>query len=327
MTSADKPATGGAIHCAIWDPDEVPREALENLVPHWVDRHAWFEWKHFQSPFGPAILHLAWEAGHDLPIGVVALGRTRTTTTSGTTIPTAFIYETFTQPEFRGRGVLTALLTSIEDSAPLAGLDAVFALPNPMARRGYQKSHYAPVLPARAWVKPTAKTLTHPRRLKQLAGSGGFRTDPPRAADAAGLSNGVPLGTVHTARDETVWRWRLGGQPVSAYDTVRLGSGWAVIRTGMRGSLREVQILSVLRDPGSRASLRTLLRQTAKSVADRADLVSFLSMGHDQGPHLLAAGFAPAHVANTLRIRAFTSQAAQHLDGPWAFDGLDIHTW
>jgi GNAT superfamily N-acetyltransferase len=327
MASTDRTAVGGDVTCGVWDPAELPVEVLLDLVPHWVGHRDWFEWKHLQSPFGPALIHLAWVPGADMPIGVVALGCTRTTASSGGTVPTAFIYETFTLPQFRGRGVLTQLLRHVEQTAAADGVAAVFALPNPMAQPGYQRANYTPVLPVRGWVRPTARAMADLRRLRQLVSSQQFRSDLPQSASTAGLSNAVPLPTIHTDRDESVWRWRIGGQPVSSYDVLRLPAGWAVIRTGRRGTLREIQILSLLRDPGRRTPLRELLKAAYRSVKERADLVSFLSMGHDQSRHLVSAGFAPVRVVNTVHLRSFTTHAAEQLDAPWAFDGLDIHTW
>src|SRR5262245_21331273 len=102
----------------------------------WSDENTRFlEWKHLRNPFGPSPMWIAL-AGERV-VGFRAFLRWAFVGVGGRVMSVARAVDTATAPDFRGRGIFTALTRTGIDALRDDAVELVFNTPNPQSLPGY----------------------------------------------------------------------------------------------------------------------------------------------------------------------------------------------
>jgi GNAT superfamily N-acetyltransferase len=262
---------------------------------------AFFVWKHEENAFGESPSWVA-ETSDGTIVGLRIFLRWRFIDRSGRRLSAVRAVDTATDPDWRGKGVFTALTRGALPDLADDGVDFIFNTPNDKSLPGYLKMGWSRVGKA-----PVAVRLGSAGSLIRL---GGARTaaelwsQPVDAgepadetfADGGGLDEllartRAPRGLA-TDRSPEFFRWRYRF-PALHYRAFRLGNslpdGVVVFRVRRRGAARELAVCDVVAPPGARlgVAFREIARQTgadyllasASSVGSRAGFVRAVGVG------------------------------------------------
>lgn len=285
---ADRPAILALCRrCLGWRPDD-PDEAF-------------FTWKHDENAFGESPSWVA-EAPDGTIIGLRVFLRWRFRDQSGRRLSAVRAVDTATHPDWRGKGVFSALTRGALPDLAHDGVDFIFNTPNDRSMPGYLKMGWSRV--GRA---PVAVRLGSARSLIRL---GGARTaaelwsEPADAGEPAHemfvdgcglealLARTRAPGGLATDRSPEFFRWRYGFSPLH-YRAFPLGDslsgGVIVFRVRRRGAALEAAVCDIVAPPGARlgAAFGEITRRTgvdyllasASAVGPRAGFVRAVGIG------------------------------------------------
>lgn len=299
---------------------------FQAVWPSWHLSQNQLNWKLTASPYGPTWILIA-RCGDDVA-AILAIGRTRTHW-ADRVWESGFIYHTFTVPEFRRRGLMSALLEYAATHGIARGFQLIFALPNPQARQVYSTAHFAEVGFLRGWVGPTLRSAGP--ALMAAKNDVGYDSQPgdnfielASLPDLQTLPNQQTPSSdcVHSVRTSDFLRWRFGGWPQSRYRVVETDKCQFYCRTGSRGHLAELQILGA-----SSTHAGDVIAGLKSARRGYRGLVSFSVSDGPWYKRLLAAGFIPTMKGSPIHVIRLDPALPAEATGGLYLDGLDVHTW
>lgn len=252
----------------------------------------WFEWKHFNNPFGRSIILVAEVAGRIA--GLRALMRWELTTQAGHLIRCGRPVDTATDPAFARRGIFRALTTEAIEVARAEGLQMLFNTPNPKSGAGYLSMGWQKVGSVGILIRPSLRSWFGRASAEpetELIASGASGVDVDRLDDRA------PRG-LRTRRQRAYLEWRFTQHPHTGYLQVSSGGGTAILRPNHRSGRAELVISDLFGDEFSRAA-----RLAARS-ARTAYSASWFSKGSPERLALLRGGFVPVPGMSALTLMA-----------------------
>ena len=148
LSDLPEPALPAGLTLGAWTPGAIPAFFAAYAAafadrpgfPGW-SQERWVEWTAGDPDFRPALSWVAL-AGAD-PVGFITCAQD-----TALSIPTGFIIQTGTRPDWRGRGLATALVTRALRGCRDAGYSAVLLdvnVNNPTARRLYDRLGFSAV--------------------------------------------------------------------------------------------------------------------------------------------------------------------------------------
>ena len=242
----------------------------EGTVPRTKD---FFQWKHFDNPFGRSPILLAEDGGRLVGLRAFLRWELRA---PGRTYRAVRAVDTATHPDFRGRGIFKRLTLELVRRMCDERVDFVFNTPNEKSGPGYRKMGWVEVGSIPVWVRPG---LGFAHRFFDEAK--GQLDDRECSALRRAAASDVPSewarkdfeDRAHTPRDARYLRWRYVDVPGidygAAYDPARY---LIVFRRRVRRGLRETTVCELLVAPSRRAraaAFGALLR-----LATRAEVVT-----------------------------------------------------
>jgi hypothetical protein len=299
----------------------------------------WFRWKYLENPLGPAVIVVATKG--DRVAGMLAFGRTTLRAPSGF-LTGAQSLETFVVPEDRRRGVFQEMLAAAHRELTSEGIDVAFNFPNQASLPGFLAAGWDELHRPRTWARPASVQalrglprlrlrptfFTHRGTLVQQPAADIFPT-----ASRSLLTHG---NSVHRHDTRSSLTWRLTPHQ-SAYGYHLVESHLAVVRSGTRADLRELQLLDVWAaapkaSPGgsgevlSPSTTRALVHSLKAAHPFQLATIVAPSSGYNTRS-LLANGFVP--IPNSIRpcARGFSHAGEKATDHSWAFTALDFHTY
>jgi GNAT superfamily N-acetyltransferase len=264
---------------------------------------AFWQWKHFQNPFGASLLMLA--DGAEV-LGLRAFLRWRFQA-EGRVLHAVRAVDTATHPAYRRFGVFTTLTRQTVEQARAEGVDLIFNTPNRYSLPGYLKLGWTYVGRPGVLVRilrpgRMLSTLRAPVaeadewRLPEGAGRpvGDLLADPEAVRRLLADDDRLRAGRLSTTRSLEFLRWRYTAVPSLTYF-----AGWSprrdaaiVFRPTLRRGLREVMLCEVLFGSGGGPALGGVVRGLAASCG--ADyLLAHAPWGTVHWWALVRAGFLP----------------------------------
>ena len=253
--SGDRPAIMALCRSSLgWSPN-APDEAF-------------FTWKHDDNAFGESPSWVA-EASDGMLVGLRVFLRWGFRDSLGHSVSGVRAVDTVTHPDWRGRGVFSALtLGALPDLAD-EGVAFVFNTPNDKSRPGYLKMGWAKV--GKVAVVVRLGSIRGLGRLHRARTSAELWSEPVdagvSAAEAFGDHDGVEALLAHARRpgglttDRSAaflsWRYRFGPLHYRAFPLGdSLSDGVIVFRARRRGGALEVTVCDVVAPPGTRVGQR-----------------------------------------------------------------------
>ena len=252
-----------------------------------------------------------------IPAGMVAFGKVRYEY-GGRRHDAAVSYDTFVAKQHRGVGAFKTLLRSAEALAEDSGAELFLNFPNHQSRRGFVSAGWTALSPARAYVAPTSVRAVRVMRDRRANFSPDKNVGPPRE---------VPRGAAppdvfqyEASAKQSGFRFARGRG--DGYVCHRIAGSPVFLRVGVRGSLREAQLLAL---PSTFLTVRRLweIRDWARRSCG-VDLVSLLLASEtSHAGQLLGAGFLPAGEV----VVPYMKAGAMGIPQRYQLTGVDIHTW
>lgn len=333
----------GQFPLRIWDPNDkqiVPQflQLLRAVFDSGVYNSDWFLWKHRDSLWGPSIVTYAVDTldGHIVALRAFWPWKL---VRGGEVILAYQPCDTAVHPDFRRRGLFTRLTKLAIDAAKQRGASVLFNFPNPLSKPGYLKLGWQEIGGMVTLLKPM-KPLSI--GFKLIANKGKIGTFVPDIRvqhrnshedvlveqklcfeDRASRQKDLWMG----ARTPRMLHWRFQKHPIISYQFVEHEDRVAVVRTGMRGKLREASILDVFCwDQDATKSICDLIELVGHRYD--ADIVTtVLTKGH---PLLLAfqeCGFWQVPSNINFVMLPLTDLVPSAEFEAWALTGCDIDTY
>ena len=243
-----------------------------------------FDWWFERNPTGPRLISLVVDDGRVAGASAMSFLRMRL---NGAETDVAFALDAATHPDYRGRGLWSALELRNEEESGRAGAPAVLGFTNPVA---------GPILVGKlGWRDLTRLRLwARPRIVRR--GRDGVEELERFGPDVEALYREASRAWAnHVVRDAGHLNWRYADSPrgYRCFVVRRRGQveGYAVLGHKEYGGRRVGVVADLV---GTRRAARTLLRRCAGESEERI-LVAFVSPA--ERATFLANGFVPTHRA------------------------------
>ena len=220
---------------------------------------AFFEWKHFENPFGESPSWAAFDGDRMVAFRTLmrwefARGDER--------LRMVRAVDTATDPDYQGRGLFKRLTLRAVDELTAEGVDAVFNTPNDQSRPGYLKMGWSVVGRPTIHVSPRSPlTLAAMLRSRVPAEKWSHAPDVgvPICEVADQIATSMAGSGWETPRTAEFLRWRYGFGPLG-YRVIEVKGGHCMFRVRNRGSLREVALCDWRSMQGDPAAVRGLVK-------------------------------------------------------------------
>lgn len=336
--AADDRGRGGLVLRRVTaDDDAAIRSLLARSYPHNPKARAEFtRWQYWDNPFGPTRGWVwATEAGqivcHWSAVAVPLL-------LAGRRVVGAKGVDIATDPDWRGRGLFSALARRMIDDCRAAGVPALLSHPNPGSAGAVERAGARPVARVPAWVRPADPAwLAHRLHLPVTAAHGLARAVfRPRRGRSGGPDLVVtevsappsdlddlwaavaPTRRLGVARDRAWWRWRYAARP-SPPDA----PGYRILEArtqsgGAAGRLRGAAVTTVRQAVGGRFAhvLEWMAADDAAAAALGAALAEPDERGRWASPGGPADGAVVAALPGTRLARHATRSGFRRLPRP-----------
>ncbi len=260
----------------------------------WVegDWGGFYRWKHYENPFGESPTWVAEADGRIVGLRVFMRWRFDL---DGRIVQAVRAVDTTTDPEYRGKGLFTALTLGALPELRAEGIDMVFNTPNTLSRPGYLKMGWQdvgtlpPVLrPVAVRKLPAILRSRVPADHWPLPITTGRSVEEWLSDDAdAVLPGSRSRSGLRTVVDIDFARWRYGS-PLQPCRVVGGGDTVAVVQVRRRGRITELVRLASWGDP---ADIDHLLVATAREVG--ADVVIRLGPARWRRGYIRVPGTGP----------------------------------
>jgi GNAT superfamily N-acetyltransferase len=290
-TAADTPAILALID-ASYDRPDAP------------ERLAYWRWKHEANPFGTSPCLVAESAGGI--VGVRAFLRW-TWRAGARRVAAVRAVDTATHPSWQGRGIFSRLTMRLVDDMRREGVSFIYNTPNSQSMPGYLKMGWTLVARIPLWIRPLTWLDPLRRVVGRTAAAAPALGHVPAAADAlndARLPAFLQVASpgddrYHTDRTLAFLRWRYAAVPGLSYkahlDIDGDAGALVIVRSRVRGRLREVTICDLLMTPTRRGI--AMARRLVSTLAARADadyIAACAPRGTAERRVLARSGFLPA---------------------------------
>ncbi|MFA7059996.1 MAG: GNAT family N-acetyltransferase [Pedobacter sp.] len=299
---------------------------------------SWFRWKFSPNPFGSPIIKVA-IGQKGMVAGVVAFSKAEVLI-GEKTISAAYSTETFVHPSSQGKGLFSILLDSVQKSAQLDNIELLYNFPNTNSRHGFLKKDWSDVGGVDSWILPTRPAnffgtiIGRKFRIGAIKADKSFGCTP---SDDFNMpeSEFFPLskcigGLAMHSRSSEFLAWRYNTCPLASYLTIITEEGWAIIRPGNRGKLREAQLLDIFsfRQGLSQFEMRRLLSGIISEVKKRCcvDFITFYT-SRASGLSLMLSSLLFLNVPNHINFFNLSLVSHQTHPGHWLLTGSDFHTY
>jgi len=282
---------------------------------------AFWQWKHFQNPFGESLLTLA-ENGEIMGLRAFMRWQFRV---GSRTLRAVRAVDTATHPAFRRFGVFSTLTRHTVERARADGVDLIFNTPNRYSLPGYLKLGWVYVGRPRLLVKvlrPGRMVLSGLRaRSRQAVAGVPVVPAAMRFSSAEGLARTLEedgrhtIEGIRTDRSVSFLHWRYGVAPTLPYYIHAQQRDAAVVvifRPNLRRGMREIMISELLLGAGAGHDATAAIRGIAGAV-DADYLLAHAALGSAHDRVLTRAGFrrlpvvGPHFVAHPLSPEAVTA--------------------
>ncbi|MCC7333007.1 MAG: GNAT family N-acetyltransferase [Flavobacteriales bacterium] len=251
-----------------------------------VDSIEWLKWKYFGSPFGNAISIIALTSDNKIA-GEVTFGCYEFILNLKI-IPCIISYQTMVHPNHQKKGLFLQLTDKVLAIAKTKQIDLVFNFPNQASFKPFVKMNFTPINHIKNWVN-FSNFLNIILNIKSLKS--------PFFADSINKVSDVQLKIFEELKDSitplklndilvpnrtySFIKWRYFTYPLYNYQILKNNMGWAIIRTGKRGKLIEVQVMEIFPHNDNQSKLFIkLLKKSIKTVYNPNIILLNLSENH-----------------------------------------------
>lgn len=309
--------------------------------PSGTREKSFWQWKHFENPFGKSITLVAVAESGEL-IGLRTFMRWKYRV-GESNINAVRAVDTVTHPEYRRYGVFSKLTSEAVTRVRSDGADLIFNTPNEQVLPGYLKLgwHYVSL------VQPMVKILNYPRFIStyllkrgkghtsgQLRASDVFTRELPKIVDFLNTSRGIQAlidannriraNYISTNQSIAYLSWRYSGHHfgdyrILSYEKNNKLLACAILRPSTRFGLKEVVIVEILLSSTDEEIVASLLREMKNCVcADH--LIGFFPQGSIHRRSLRKFGFhqVPRQGQN-FTVNLFNANCQR--------DPLSFHNW
>lgn len=289
------------------------REALGEAMPRTA---AFFNWKHFLSPFGHSLILLA-EDEQGL-VGLRAMMRWRFRY-QNRVLEAVRPVDTATHPRFRRRGLFKHLTMRLVDALPDEGVDVVFNTPNEKSQPGYLKMGWKPVLKQTIWTRLGGKFSVR-----------GAEVRGPYCPGTLTLRSHRRSRGLHTDRGSSYYDWRFGGAGGLKYQAAVRDGAAVVFRTRNRNGRSELTVVEIVAPTTAHIPVAASLLRAVVREGKEMYVVAMAGSLSREAAVLALAGFLPIPgVGPELVMRPVRSRTPPELDGPkmWPLQISDLEVF
>lgn len=298
----------------------------------------WFRWKFSSNPFGNPIVKVALTQ-EDAIAGMVSFS-IADILVGKEVISAAYTTEIFVHPNFQRRGLFSALLDSVHSSAKKRGVKLLYIFPNSNSRPGVLRKGYTDIGGVESWILPTRPLKVFQTVTRNKMRMGTMKADLSKIKGPS--ANFIIPETVFfplcknnqtlafQSRISSFLSWRFNTYPIYNYWSIITQDGWAILRSGQRQDLREIQLLDVFsfNQDFSFKAVRQVLAGIISAIKERneADFISFFTTNSTRLGTVLRSLFF-LKVANSINFVNLSLDKNMAPPSKWLLTGTDFHTF
>ena len=288
----------------------------------------WFHWKFEQSPYGKAIMAMAFDG--DVVAGCVAFGYGKFVY-QGKEYKCALSYDTFVNADYQGHGLFKKLIKLAEEESVNQGVELLYNFPNTNSITGFRHmgwEYVAGISVYKLRLRNVLKVLTHIKDLRSV-----FVSDESNIANLRDISVAPFVQKVDDSGDNCVryvWsaeylKWRFFTIANARYFVLNDNELFGIARVGNRGVLKEAQVLLVQRHDGDKITGVDYKRFVKKLNAEvKPDVIGVsCSTKSDVFDKLCCYIKVPNHSNFTYKVLG--NEVQQGCD--FALNSIDYHTY
>lgn len=267
---------------------------------------------------------------NEQPVGLALLG-SAPYRELGKPVDLMWSLDNFIVEEYRGRGIYHLLLKHLSQAADKDGIQLILTFPNLQSRPGFERAGWSTLHPMWAHVRP-ALSGGIPRNIKRFSAfvksrKSGFQVEKTLGLtekDIDCISNRVKIDESRLEFDPSypAIEWRFHAKRAPGYRAVHLADCSGVFKVGLRGNLREAQLLATFPRQLNPKQLRNLF-SSIRSTCD-ADLVTMLCNERFTLNKAFRTGIWPIRTVTTPLLRY---GSGKHLRMKPTLSGIDLHLW
>jgi len=300
-------------------------KSRKEAYSHEIEKNIeWFNWKFFNSPHGKSIMTIATVDNKIVgsnSYGIYPLER------NNEIIKAIMPYDAFVHKDFQNRGIFKKLIQAAEEKAKKEEIQLLLAFPNVNSLPGFRemnwvfKSNFISY-----WIKPSFKLnlLLHCFDLKKR-----FKPNKPNGQNSFNFSDvsyAIYNDEVHGSWNLEYLNWRFCELPQAEYVFVKDDLTEYVLRIGLRGRLKEAQILylNTKKNLVTRKDFMILRKKLQKEM--KIDLLSFpISTIHPLNKKMGKNGFFNVKSKTNFVYKVLDRNLDENLE--FSFCGLEFHTY
>lgn len=321
----------GAIDVRPWFSQTDPLDDVVQMMNQSHSRGVTREWLEAKLAWGRGgVGALAYD--HETPVGLVLFGAAPYDY-EGKPIDVMLSYDNFVARDFRGRGIFSRLLATAEQACRSSGVALLGpAFPNGFSRPGFAKAGFRPLVPMRSFVHLSVRgapsAIFSRARSSITSYRDSFIPEPREPLPTSVLEDLAGLERAHDglrfSLSPTGLAYRFSPARGEGYDCVLTDDFGAIFRVGMRGSLRELQLMASSPRRLNPRESRKLARQLEQLHAP--DVISDLRSASSRNPLQRALD---GYVGLTHVTTAYSKVLRPDIEPLMAttLNGIDIHTW
>lgn len=242
--------TSKNISLRIWDynndADKIDSFLLSASLAHKIPikSREWFRWKFEESPYGKAVLACAFDGNQ--VVGCVGFGMGQMTY-GVEDIKCALSYENFVHPQYQGCHIFTKLIKLAEIECQQQGVDILYNFPNHNSFPGYVKKGWVPKKISSYKIKlcNLVKCIRYFFDLKKGFIPLDSNLEHVRQYNIPAFCATREEGVFIPQWTNEYLKWRFQTFKVGNYWIYENGEVFAIARFGMRGHLKEAEILHI----------------------------------------------------------------------------------
>jgi GNAT superfamily N-acetyltransferase len=264
------------------------------------------------------------------PVGVALLGFAPYLVAQQPTDILLSLYN-YVSSDFRGRGIYARLLHRLNEVCTSLGFDLAFTYPNDLSRPGFINAGWKALPSMQAYIRVpwswNARTML--KRLARLVRnrSEDFVVDRGDGIDDQDFEilaeRSEPSSLLEFSQSAAALRYRLNAERGSGYSVVHDENASAVVRSGQRGSVSEVQFMATFPRHISPGAWRSLIRNVQDRFAP--DLISHIESTDDtRRLAKVKSGLLRLRTITTPHWKSFQGRS---LSNQPFLSGIDLHLW
>lgn len=290
-----------------------------NTVPKTKE---WFLWKFRDNPFGETVLACVEEDGSI--VGCVAYGL-QDFLLLNNVIKGAISFENFVHPEFQRRGIFSKLISLGEKEIQMQGVSFLLNFPNSNSLNGFLKMKWIKLNISEYWIKVRSliPVFTHYKDLKKTFQSGSPNMN--SLVLPQNFSQGK-FNNFYMIINYEYLKWRFTSFPNGKYFCISNKDYDMIGRLGIRGKIREFQILYI--------NKKTISFQFSKLCRDLKENIDLDIIGISSSPsngeklHFLRNGFFKVPNKTNVCFKILDDSVVKESDmNQLSLQGINYHTY